>query len=269
MSWSIPHACNFIIKEILITAFFHVFGCYLRKSLSQFLVAHPPVGVHKVLSDLLECIISILAYLKHFLVKCVACLPEFPVPDFAWLVIWARHAVTCNVSDATVLCNPVPTEQTGVFLSYLICLQGNCTLILPHRTVEVMLVSMLILELFLECLVLSAKHPLHEQQMWEYLWIVTWHLLEQSNVAIFNVIISYVHHRCTEDWFFIILSHNQTRVGGIARDGAEWTRDAFGHFVMVYISANYNLHVVAILVSVPEFAHHFTSDNIFYVFLLA
>jgi len=82
-------------------------------------------------------------------------------------------------------------------------------------------VRMLVLKLFLECLVVGAEHALHEQQVREYLGVVARHLLEHANMAVVHVVIADVHHGCTEDGFFVILGHDQGRVGTIGRDGGE------------------------------------------------
>lgn len=104
--------------------------------------------------------------------------------------------------------------------------------------------------------------------MREHLRVVARHLLEYAHVAVVHVVIPDVHHGCTEDWLFFILSHDQGRVWTLGRDGRERTRNTFGHFVMVYIPTHYNLHIIAVLMSIPEFSYHFTCNLIFYILLL-
>lgn len=59
---------------------------------------------------------------------------------------------------------------------------------------EVVLVSVLVLELFLELFVLIAEHALHQQQVREYLGVLTRHLLEKTDMSVFHIIISNVDH---------------------------------------------------------------------------
>jgi len=87
--------------------------------------------------------------------------------------------------------------------------------------VEVVVVRVLVLELFLECLVLGAEQALHQQQVREYFGVVARHLVEHAHVAVVHVVIADVHHRRTEDGLIVILGHDQGRVGTLGRDGGE------------------------------------------------
>lgn len=132
-----------------------------------------------------------------------------------------------------------------------------------------MVMRVLILELLLELLVVSAEHALHEQQVREHLGVVPRHLLEYTHVAVVHVVIPDVHHRGTEHRFFVVLSHNQVWVGTVGWDCGERAGDPLSDFVVIHITTDYNVHIVAVLMSLPELPYHVASYFIFYVLLLA
>lgn len=86
---------------------------------------------------------------------------------------------------------------------------------------EVVLMSMLILELFLELFVIITKHPLHQKQVREYLGILPRHLLEQTHMAMLHVIIPDVDHGCRKHRLLVILGHDQSRVRAVGWYGCE------------------------------------------------
>jgi len=133
---------------------------------------------------------------------------------------------------------------------------------------EVLLMCVLVFKLFLEVFVLIAEHTLHEQEMREYFRIVTWHLLEQTNMPMRHVIISDLYHGCREDWFVFVFRHDLGWTRAFTWYGRECTTDTFTYFVMVDITTDYNLHVITLVMCVSELAHHLTSDLMLNVFLL-
>jgi len=157
MDASVVDKTHFLVEEVLVSHVTHLVTVDETDAVCEFLVCNTSVHLDQLLSNLVEGIRGVLLNLQHFSLEFVAGLHQFPLPNLLGLVVAAGQQVAGHVKDATVFGVAEPSEQPGVGLADLVGLHAFARLILPHCAVEILLVCALVLEFFLELLVVVAE----------------------------------------------------------------------------------------------------------------